>query len=213
MSNLLILGAGGHAKVIADAAYAMRTWQSICFLDDKNISNTVSPDSKISIVGKFKDLPKLRKDFSDAVVAIGDNKQRARLIAQCQDLGFSLPVIIHHHSWVSKSAKIGLGSVVFAGVVINASAQIGVGSIVNTAAIIEHDCIIEDYVHISPNAALAGAVKVGEYSWIGIGASVIHKITIGRNVIIGAGAAVIGNISDNVVAVGVPAKIIKANNF
>lgn len=204
MSNLLIIGAGGHGKVVADAASSMQKWDKICFLDDSVISS-----NRMAVVGRLDYLSELTKDFSDVVVAIGDNYKRSELLLKSRNLGFNLPAIIHSHAWISSSAEIGAGSVVFAGAIINAGAKIGFGSIINTSAVVEHDCVIDDYVHISPKAALAGRVRVGECSWIGIGANIINGIQIGENVIIGAGSVVIDDIEDNVVVVGVPAKVIK----
>jgi sugar O-acyltransferase (sialic acid O-acetyltransferase NeuD family) len=205
MNNLLIMGAGGHGKVVADAADAMQKWKEICFLDDH-----VSSCNGMGVVGKFADLPALRQRFPEVMVAVGDNHMRDILLLQCMELGFRLPIIIHPTSWISKFAKIGHGSVVFANTAINANAQIGYGCIINTAAVVEHDCVIDDCVHLSPNATLAGKVKVGKYSWIGAGATVINDMSVGDNVIIGANSLVINEISSNVTAVGSPAKIIKS---
>ena len=205
MNKLIIVGAGGHGKVVADAAFAMQKWEKICFLDN----HETSCNGRL-VIGEFSDLSsELKKDFADVVVAVGDNYMRAELLLKIKKLGFNLPVVVHPYSWISGFAEIEAGSFISAGVVINANAKVGFGSIINTSAVIEHDCIIDEYVHISPNVALAGKVVVGKNSWIGVGANVIEGMQIGKNVIIGAGSVVINNIIDNVVVVGVPAKIIK----
>lgn len=203
-NKLLILGAGGHGKVVADAAQSMQQWSDICFLNDTTVS-----DYPYKIIGDFASLVNWRSDFSQIVVALGDNKKRARLVQQCKQFDFTLVTIIHSTAYISNSAVIGCGSVVFAQAVINAGAIVEEGCIINSAAVVEHDCVIKDYTHVSPNAALAGGVIVGEYSWIGIGSNIIEKTIVGRNVIIGAGSVVINNIPDNCVAVGVPAKVVK----
>lgn len=202
--KLLILGAGGHGKVVAEAAKSMQQWNEICFLDDKPIENY-----PYKIIGDFASLEKWKTDFSQVVIALGDGKKRAYLLQRCEQQGFALATIIHSCACVSSSAIVGSGSVVFAQAVVNAGAVIGDGCIINSAAVIEHDCVIGNYTHISPNAALAGGVKVDEYSWVGIGSSVIELIVIGKNVIVGAGSVVIDNIQDNCMVVGVPAKVIK----
>jgi len=209
MSRLLIVGAGGHGKVVADTAYESCNWEKIAFLDDRYPvlkSLFIWP-----VLGNISQAFTFRHEYSDIVVAIGDNILRFALIHRFLEMGFFLPVIIHPTTFVSRLAHIELGSVIFAQVAINAGVHIGIGSIVNTGATIDHDCLVGNGVHISPGVHLAGEIKVGNYSWIGIGSSIIQQICIGENVIIGAGAAIHINIPNNVTAVGVPGKIIKTH--
>lgn len=206
MKGLLIAGAGGHGKVVAETAQAMGQWNNIAFLDDRH------PDieSVLSwpVLGKLDQVPDFAGTYQDIAVAIGDNHKRAKLVQRFADLGFSLPAVIHPSAYVSPSAVIGQGCAVFAQAAINAEAQIGAACIINTGATVDHDCKLAEGVHACPGAHLAGEASVGAYAWIGIGASVIQKVNIGENTVVGAGAAVVGDVLDRVTVAGVPAKVI-----
>lgn len=208
MKRLLIIGAGGHGMVVADTALETQLWDDICFLDDA----AVARDLPYKIVGTIGQLPGFVQEFSGVIVAIGDNKKREELLLWATNLGCTIATIIHPKAFVSsRFVMIEKGVVVFAQAAINAYAKIGFGSIVNTGSIIEHDSVLGSCVHVSPGSALAGGVTVGKYSWIGIGSSVIEEINIGKNSVVGAGSVVINDLSDNVIAVGNPAKVIKQN--
>lgn len=206
MSRLLILGAGGHGRVVGDAAHAMKKWQEICYLDD----NFDSSNDR-EVVGGLVSLHQIVKSTDDVVAAVGDNKLRANIITKILDLKLSLATIIHPDATVSPSSRIGNGTVIFARVVINANAEIGVGCIINTGAIIEHDCTVQEYVHVSPGAILAGNVRVGKYSWLGMNSSVINNLSVGDNVIVGAGSVVLQNVQNNIAVAGVPARRISSH--
>lgn len=206
MSRLVIVGAGGHGKVVLDAAVCSGRWQQIGFIDDSEPAKTECLG--YPVLGTFANLL-ASQDKPDVVVAIGNNQARLAKATQLLDAGFTLVSVIHPNAIISAFAQIDVGSVVFAGAVVNPGAQLGKAVIVNSQAVIEHDCVLHDGVHISPNAALAGGVTVGRCSWVGIGACVIQQVTIGGDVMIGAGAAVTKSIPDGVTAVGVPAKVIQ----
>lgn len=203
MSNLLIVGAGGHGKVVAEAALAMQTWQRIAFLDNRypELSEVLS----LPVVGSDAEIEKLLGDFSDVIVAVGDNVRRFELNEIFSAAGFNLATIIHPRACVSPSANIAVGSVIFANAVINAQATVGPASIINSAAVIEHDCQLGKAVHISPQATLAGGVKVGDYCWVGMGASVIQQVQLGNHVTIGAGSVLLTDVADTCRMAGVPA--------
>lgn len=207
MTGLLIVGAGGHGKVVADTAYESGRWDKIAFLDDRY--PLLNSSLLWPVLGKIEQASSFLLDYPNLAIAIGDNLLRLELIHCFTELGFLMPIIVHPTAFVSKSAIIGAGTVVFAQAAINAGSQIGIGSIVNTGATIDHDCAVGDGVHISPGAHLAGNVTVGSYSWLGIGSSVIQQISIGENVIIGAGAVITKNVPNDVTVVGVPGKIIR----
>lgn len=211
MSRLLIVGAGGHGKVVADTAFECGRWEKIAFLDDRY------PELNSSllwpVLGKIEQAALFLLDYSDLSVAIGNNLLRVELVHRFTKMGFFTPTIVHPTAFVSRSAMIGAASVVFAQVAVNAGTQIGIGSIVNTGATIDHDCLLGDGVHISPGAHLAGTVKVGNYSWLGIGSSVIQQISIGESVVVGAGAVITENVPNDVTIVGVPGKIIKKHKI
>jgi len=202
MDGLLIFGAGGHGKVVAETAEAIGGFEPICFLDDAfarlNGSRrwpVLGPDGYAS---RFADCA--------AVVGIGNAARRLELLAELAAAGFKLPVLCHPAARISPSARLGEGTVVFAGAVIQADARLGRGVIVNTLAGVDHDCALADGVHVCPGAHLGGDVTVGEGSWLGIGCSVKHGVRIGRGVTVGAGAAVIDDVADGLTVVGCPAR-------
>lgn len=203
MRRLVVVGAGGHGKVVADAAEQMNQWKEILFMDKSGSLITHCGPWSVVSEDKISDLLDGSVDF---VVAIGDNLKRFRIFEQLQNLGLRPVSVIHPSAAVSRYAELGAGSVVFAGAVINIDAKVGACSIVNTGATIDHDCVIGCSVHISPGANLAGDVSVGDFSWIGIGASVKQCVTITGNVVVGAGACVVANIAEPGVYIGIPAK-------
>ena len=139
-----------------------------------------------------------------AVIAIGRNDARAS-VAQ-RSVGKTFIRVLHPTAHIAKEANIGIGSVVFAGAIVQPDATIGKHVIINTGASVDHDCDIGDFAHIAPGACLAGGVTVGEGTLIGIGAIVIPGIRIGKWVTVGAGAAVIRDVADGLTVAGVPAK-------
>ena len=200
--KLLIIGAGGHGKVIADIALKMNKWKTIAFLDD---DGNIKQSMDIAVIGKFNDAFKYIQDY-DIFVAIGNNSTRERIQKNLEKLGASMPVLIHPDATIGEQVKIGTGTAVMAGAIINCCTKIGKGCIINTGATIDHDNTIEDYVHISPGANLAGTVKVGKGTWIGIGSVVSNNISIVGNCKIGAGAVVTKDIDEVGTYVGVPVK-------
>jgi sugar O-acyltransferase (sialic acid O-acetyltransferase NeuD family) len=203
MKSLVIIGAGGHGLVVAEAAAAMATWQTIYFLDKQYSEPTVVNNIQVLSHEQFQ---MLSLENTEIVVAIGDNSRRYELTKLYLDQGYTCPVIIHPTACTSPSASIGAGTVILANAVINAKAILGIACIVNTAAVIEHQCVLGVAVHISPQACLAGNVSVGSKSWIGAGAIVINNKHLANDVIVGAGAVVVNDISSKQCVVGVPAK-------
>jgi sugar O-acyltransferase (sialic acid O-acetyltransferase NeuD family) len=149
------------------------------------------------------------KNFSEVIVAIGNNNARLNLSLKYVSQGIKLATIIHPNAIISKYATIGEGTVVFANAVINPFSKIGKFCIINTGSIIEHDCILDDGVHISPNATMGGTVKIGKNTWICLGSNIANNIKIGENVTVGAGSVVLNDVPDNVLVAGIPATIKK----
>jgi len=206
MSRLLIVGAGGHGAVVAEAADAAGTWETIEFVDDDNTKSRVLD---YLVVAPTSDLKNVIDTSTDVFVAIGDNRIRTELLRSVDALGARIATIVHPGAQVSPTATVNAGCVVMAGVVINARTELGLGVIVNTGATIDHDCVIGDCAHISPGANLAGGVHVGDRSWIGIGAAICGGVAIGSDSVVGAGAAVVDDVADNVKVGGVPARLLR----
>ncbi|WP_282938847.1 acetyltransferase [Paenibacillus sp. RC67] len=206
MKGLLIFGAGGHGRVVADIAVTIGKWDTIAFLDDRqNITEVLG----FPIVGSFEDYIMFKDQFSDVFVATGNNSVRQKWIERLMTDGFNLPFLIHPISVVSKFSHIGRGTVVMAGTVINAGTSIGEGCIINTSSSIDHDCVVGDGVHISPGTHVCGTVNIGKNSWVGTGCNIANNINIGSNVVVAAGATVLHDVPNSVMVAGLPAVIKK----
>ena len=201
----VILGAGGHAKVVIDLLKSLKTDCDIELLDDAVPKGTFI--SGIPVCGKISECT----DYSTSnrfIIGIGNNHTR-KIISEKYNLHYI--TLIHPSAVIGSGVKLGEGTVVMANAVINSDSFIGKHCIINTAASVDHECEIADYVHISPGVHLAGNVKIGEESWIGIGACVSNGLGIMKNSVVGAGTVVIRDIPDGCTAVGNPARIIKYN--
>ncbi len=194
MKKIVIIGAGGHAHVIADVIKAEGN-QLVAFLDD-NLNQTDCAGS-ISDYTKYHDC--------EFVIGIGNGDIREEL----SRLPLKWHTAIHPSAIVSDYASIGEGTVIMPNAVVNSRAKIGKHCIVNTGAIIEHDDIIGNYSHISVGANVGGMVSIGKKCWIGIGSTIKNNLTICDNVFIGAGAVVVNNIECNGTYIGVPALLMK----
>lgn len=195
--DVIIVGAGGHGRVIADII-TLSGDVVLGFLDDKDASEF----SGITILGKLKDIEKYKQD-SSFIVGIGNNQLRKQIM---DSFGVNWYTAIHPTAVIASDVIIGEGTAIMANAVINTGSKIGRGVIVNTAATIDHDSILSEYVHISPGVHLGGTVSIGPETWIGIGATVINNVAICEKCIIGTGAVVIQNINKSSVYVGMPAK-------
>ncbi len=197
MKKLVIIGASGHGKVVADIA-RNNGYTEIVFLDD---NQELIQCGGYPVVGKTSEF----KEYDcDIIVAIGNAKIRERFQREINPE--QLPVLIHPNAYVAEHVEIGKGSVVVAGAVINPGTKIGEGCIINTGSSVDHDCVIYDFVHISVGAHVAGTVKIGNRTWIGAGATVINNLNICGDCMVGAGAVVIKNIREAGTYIGVPVK-------
>lgn len=212
MIRVIGLGAGGHAKVVIEILRLIGGFKLVGLLDPKEaLWNTEVLG--IPVLGDDNLLPKFyQQDVHYAFIGlgtIGDTRPRRRLYEKARNQGLQIVDAIHPQAVNSRSTEIGHGPTIMAGAIINTDAKLGSNVIVNTGALVEHDCVIGDHVHIATGARLASTVRVGEGTHIGLGASVIQCISIGRNSIVGAGAVVVDDVPDNVVVIGVPARILK----
>ena len=200
--KVVIIGASGHGKVIADIVLKSGD-EVVGFLDDNpELQNDFIG---FPVLGTVADAPKFNE--YKFVIAIGNADIRERI---ANELNAKWYTAIHPTAVISGiEVEIGAGTVVMANAVINSDAKIGKHCIVNTGAIVEHDNVIEDFAHISVGAKLAGNVTIGRKTWIGIGSQVIQGKTIGAETTIGAGAVVIDDIPNKCTAIGVPAKIMQ----
>jgi sugar O-acyltransferase (sialic acid O-acetyltransferase NeuD family) len=197
-NRLIIIGAGGHGKVVADNALK-NGYFNIHFVDDHATGTCMG----FPIIGTSAEIDHLNDGKTDFIIGVGNNAIRNQ-IAQKYDVNWV--TLIHPSAQIAVNVSIGKGTVVMAGAVINASATVGEHCIINTGAIVEHDNAIGDYVHISPRAALGGTVRVGDLTHIGIGAVVKNNIAVCDHCVIGAGAVVVKEIKDSGTYVGVPSR-------
>jgi sugar O-acyltransferase (sialic acid O-acetyltransferase NeuD family) len=205
MAELVIWGAGGHAKVVFDTAVAMG-YTRVRFIDDRAV--TPAELYGCAIAAPPGEMPSMNSSIVEFIAAIGDNRARSRCYSRGLQQGWIPATLIHPSAEVSPHSEISPGCVVLPRAVINAGAVIGLNCIINTGAIVEHDCRLSGHVHISPSATLGGNVQVGAFAHVGIGACVLPGCRIGEGSIVGAGAVILTSIPEAVTAVGVPARVL-----
>lgn len=200
---LVIVGGGGHAKVIIDMLRSAGEFEPIGY-------TAAEPGASLSgdvrFLGTDDCLAALRDTVPHAFVAIGRNETRWAIGQALAAQGFELPTVVSPRASVSPSSRVGRGVAIMPGAVVNAEAEIGDFVIVNTGASVDHDCVVGNGVHIAPGAAICGSVVIGELAFIGAGASIVPGIRVGPRAIVGAGAAVVRDLPGDVRAVGVPAR-------
>jgi acetyltransferase EpsM len=200
MASLFIYGAGGHSKVVIDAA------RKSGFLVDYVIDSDPKKHGKTFQNAKIINEDTSFEPDSNLIVAVGDNAVRA-MKYDYYGKQVNIAKVIHPNALVASSASVGNGSVLFARAVLNAGAKVGENAVINTGAIIEHDCVIDDHAQICPGAVLTGGVQVGEGAFVSAGATVIPGIKIGQWSVIAAGSVVIEDVPDGVMVAGCPAKL------
>ena len=209
LTKIVIWGAAGHAKVVADIL-RQTEFDVVGFLDDTNPDRRGESFCEATVLGDANQLQKIYESgVRKAIVAFGDNMRRLAVGELLEERGFELITAIHPSAVIAPDALVGPGSMVAAGAVVGPGAVIGRCAILNTAGTVDHDCTIVDGAHIGPGAHIAGYVEVGRCVWIGIGATIIDRKRIGAWSIVGAGAVVIEDVPERVLAAGVPARIVK----
>lgn len=202
-NGVIVVGAGGHAKVCIESLRGMGEKVDFCVGDAQSQMVCVG----VPVLNGDEHLERLYTEgYRRAFIAIGSNLLRERLAELAIAQGYELVNAISQYAFISPSVKLGVGIAVMAGAVINADASINSLAIINTGACVDHDCNIGRAAHIAPQCGLAGNVTVGSKSFLGIGSRVIPEITIGAGVIVGAGSVVITDIAEYQTVVGVPAR-------
>jgi acetyltransferase EpsM len=206
--NIVIIGAGGHSRVIADVIRLAGAYRIHGFLDTINGERRGAAHEGSTVLGGAELFAEVRQRVDYAVVAVGDNETRMRLADELTRHGFELVTLVHPAAVVAAGVTPGPGTVILAGAIINPAAAIGANVIINTAATVDHDCVIADGVHIAPGAHLGGHVRVGRGALIGVGAAVKPGVTIGASSIVGVGSAVVGDVPEARTVAGVPAQVL-----
>ncbi len=200
-NRLVIIGAGGHGKVVADTALK-NGYTDIVFVDDGSEGTCL----RFPIVGTTRELMELNTPGTDFIIAVGDNDARKR-IAESYDLPWV--TLVHPSAQIGTWAKVGVGTVVLECAKLNACSTVGDHCIINSGGLVGHDCVVEDYVHVSANASLGGTTRVGERTFVGLGSTLRNNIDVCPGCLIGAGAVVVKNITEPGVYVGNPARWLK----
>ncbi len=202
-ARVVIVGAAGHAKVIADIVRKNGDFV-VGFLDD-DVEKTGKPFLGSTVLGVSADYVKYAKDCC-FIVALGVNEVRKRISSMIQG---SFYTAIHPSAIIGPEVEIGEGSCVMAGAIINPYSKVGAHAIINTGAILEHDCVVGNYSHLCPHSTVCGESRIGNEVWIGAGCTVIHDMTVCDGVTLGAGAVVVRNLEEPGTYVGMPARKIK----
>ncbi len=215
MKKVVVIGGGGHAKVVTDIIRLEAKYTMAGIID--NFSSVGSQFLDYAVIGKDSDIPKLMEEEAiwGGVIAIGDNALRAKIEKEVRAISKDFVFIncVHPRSIVAKDTQLGEGNVLMAGAVINPATQIGNHCVVNTNVTLEHDITLKDFSSMGPGSVAGGNVTIGKYSAIGLGASIIHGLSVGDNCIIGAGSTVSKDTQSNAVYYGTPATFIKEHTL
>ena len=207
--KIIIIGGGGHGKVLIDAILLADRYEIAGVIDNDAAKKVVAG---VKIIGNDEKLEELYESGCQnafiGIGSVGDPTLRIKLSRKLKKIGFTLPVVAHPSAVIAKSAHIEEGTYIAAGAVIGPEASIGKHVIINSNASVDHDGKIGDFVHIAPGAILSGGVEVGENSHIGTGAVIIEYKKIGSWTIVGAGSVVVANLPDNCKAYGNPCKVV-----
>ena len=198
MDEIILIGAGGHARACIDVLEEENQFEIAGLIEkDESMANV---NLGYPIIGTDNDLKDLRQQYSNALITVGQIKSpaiRIKLYQLLKELDFTLPIIVSSQAYVSKHAKIGVGTIIMHDAIVNANARIGKNCIINSKVLIEHDAIIGDHCHIATGAIVNGEVVVGNESFIGSGVVTRQCISIGNNCVIGASVVLKSNVESN----------------
>ena len=197
MEKIVLIGGGGHCKVIIDAITKSGGYEITGIIDPKKKGEEVSG---IPVLGGEEVLEDLYKEgIKNAFIAVGsvgDCSARKNIYEKVKGIGFNLPAVIHPAAIIANEVEVGDGTFIAASATVNPGTTIGKNAIINTSSSIDHDCQIGDFVHIAPGVTLSGGVKIGDETHIGTGASVVQYITIGKGCMIDAGTRLSKDLAD-----------------
>lgn len=209
MKDILIIGAGGHGRVVLDILRQSRTHNPIGFIDNNPSLHGRRVDG-LPVLGGMDQLEAMKsRKLRMAIIAIGDNGIRRAYGEMIESEGFEIANAIHPSAQLAHTVSLGKGIVIAAGALVCAHCQVGDYAILNTGCIVDHESMIGTCVHICPGVRLAGHVTVESGAFVGIGATVVQNIRIGFEAIVGAGAVVVSNVDPMSTVVGVPARVAK----
>lgn len=207
----VIMGAGGHGRVVLDILVSSQAYEVVGFLDSSAALHGRRMDG-LPILGDLRVLPELRaQGVTLGVVAVGDNGARRELAYQLEQAGFDLINAIHPSANLARNVTIGRNVVVAAGALVCAHCQVGDSVILNTGCIVDHETMIGTAAHVCPGARIAGRVMIESGAFVGIGATILQGLRIGCEAIIGGGAVVIEDVEPLTTVVGVPARVVHAS--
>jgi sugar O-acyltransferase (sialic acid O-acetyltransferase NeuD family) len=207
-TDLIVLGAGDHAKVVMATVEAQGKYTIVGLLDDDPSKQGTTVYGREVLGGSELLVDFSERGVTNVIVAVGDNADRASLAKLAVNAGFDLATAIHPTAIILKGSAVGAGSVLLPNAYVGADSILGEGVLLSVGSLVAHDCEVGSWAQFCPGARLGGHVQVGDYSLIGLGASVLPGVSVGRQVVVGANAAVIGEIPDFATAVGVPARVV-----
>lgn len=187
LRTLLVLGAGGHGKAVAEAALLSGEWQRVCFLDDRWPQLEVVYG--IDVIGDLDSLLEPGLSVAGGIAAVGNNSLREVWAARIKAAGIEVVSIVHPRAWISPSAHIGQGVAVLAMAVIGTDARLGRGAIVNAGAVVDHDVCIGDFAHLGVGVNLAGGVQVGASAWLQAGCNAGYGVSVESGDVVAPGTA------------------------
>lgn len=182
MQRLLIVGAGGHGRSVAEAVVAQNVYKLVGFVDDSYVAG--ASVFEWPVLGVAASLPSLKAQADCVLVAIGNNATREKWVASALAAGFALATLVHPRAFVSPSAVVGAGSAIMAGAIVGTEARLGVASIVNAGAVVDHHAVVEDFGHLGVSACMAGGALLGRGAWMQAGSALGYGVKVNAGAVL-----------------------------